>query len=144
MKKLLLILGVLAFTFTSCGEKKKEEVKKEAEPVKEEVKTTETTSEVNGTDEQIAMGAKLFTEKTCTTCHALDTKIIGPAVKDIVKKYEESNGNIVDFLTEKSNAIVDTDPGQVAIMKANLDGFVKDLTPEELQAIAAYMHSTVK
>ncbi len=38
-------------------------------------------------------------------------------------------------------AIVETDPGQVAIMKANLDGFVKDLKQEELEALAAYMRS---
>jgi cytochrome c len=71
----------------------------------------------------------------------VDTKVIGPSIKDIVRVYDEKNGNIVQFLKGNSPAIVDTDPGQVAIMKANLDGFVKDLTPEELQALAAYMRS---
>ena len=37
--------------------------------------------------------------------------------------------------------MVDKDPAQVAIMKANIDGFVKDMTPEELQAVSAYMRS---
>jgi len=143
MKKLLLIFGVLAFTFASCGDKKKEEVKKDIEPVKEEVKVEETTS-TDGKDQQIAMGEKLFTEKTCVACHVLDAKVIGPSIKDIVKIYDEKSGNIVKFLKGNSDAIVDTDPGQVAIMKANLDGFVKDMTPEELQAVAAYMRNAAK
>ena len=138
MKKLLLIFGVLAFTLTSCGDKKKEEVKKEVEPIKVEETTSDTKSE------QVALGEKLFTEKTCVACHVLDTKLIGPSIKDIVKIYDEKGANMVQFLKGNSEAIVDTDPGQVAIMKANLDGFVKGLTPEELQAITAYMRSAAK
>jgi len=144
MRKLLLIFGVLAFTFSSCGDKKKEEVKKEIEPVKEEVKVEETTTSTDGKDQQLAMGEKLFSEKTCTACHALDTKVIGPSIKDIIKIYDEKGANLVKFLKGNSDAIVDTDPGQVAIMKANLDGFVKDMTPEELQALSAYMRNAAK
>ena len=51
---------------------------------------------------------------------------------------------MVQFLKGNTEAIVDTDPGQVAIMKANLDGFVKDLSPEELQALTAYMRNAAK
>ena len=151
MKKLMLLFVAIAFTFASCGDKKKEEVKKDSEPIKEEVKAPETSNEAETTstdaqanDDQIAMGEKLFTEKTCTTCHALDTKVIGPSIKDIVKMYDEKNENIVQFLKGNSEPIVDTDPGQVAIMKANIDGFVKDMTPEQLQAVAAYMHNAAK
>ena len=145
MKKILLIFGVIAFTFTSCGDKKKEEVKKEAEPIKveETVKAVEeTTSDVK--NEQLALGEKLFTEKTCVACHQLDTKLIGPSIKDIVKIYDEKGANMVQFLKGNTEAIVDTDPGQVAIMKANLDGFVKDLSPEELQALTGYMRNAAK
>ena len=145
MKKILLIFGVIAFTFTSCGDKKKEEVKKEAEPIKveETVKVTEETT-TDAKSEQVALGEKLFTEKTCVACHQLDTKLIGPSIKDIVKIYDEKGANMVQFLKGNTEAIVDTDPGQVAIMKANLDGFVKDLTPEELQALAGYMRNAAK
>jgi len=144
MRKLLLIFGVLAFTFASCGDKKKEDVKKDVEPVKEEVKVEETTTDASAKDQQLAMGEKLFSEKTCVACHALETKVIGPSIKDIIKIYDDKNGNIVKFLKGNSEAIVDTDPGQVAIMKANLDGFVKDMTPEELQALSAYMRNAAK
>ncbi len=137
MKKSVLVLGLAALIFASCGEKKKEEIKKEVETkietVKEEVKDV-----VAG---NIEVGKKLFAEKTCATCHQPDAKVIGPSIKDINKIYAEKNGNIVNFLKGEAAAIVDTDPGQVAIMKANLDGFVKDLSADELAALAAYMIS---
>lgn len=139
MKKSVLVLGLIALFLTSCGEKKKEEVK----AVQSEVETVEEKVEdvAKSNDELVAMGEKLFTDKTCTTCHQPDAKVIGPSIKDINKIYEEKNANIVAFLKGEAEAIVDTDPGQVAIMKANLDGFVKDLTGEELAALAAYMRS---
>lgn len=137
MKKSVFVLGLVALFLTSCGEKKKEEVKTEAAPkveaVKEEVKEVAL--------DNLELGKKLFAEKTCTTCHQADAKVIGPSIKDINKVYAEQNGNIVKFLKGEAKAIVDTDPGQVAIMKANLDGFVKDLSGDELAAIAAYMRS---
>ena len=71
----------------------------------------------------------------------LDKKLVGPSIKDIVKIYDDKKGNIVQFLKGNSAAIVDTDPGQVAIMKANLDGFVHDLSGDQLRALAAYMRS---
>lgn len=148
MKKSVFILGLAAIMFTSCGEKKKEEVKKEVKTAVEQVeKTTETTKAATeevaktSSEDLVAKGKALFTEKTCATCHQPDVKVIGPAIKTINKVYTEKNGNIVKFLKEESKPIVDTDPGQVAIMKANLDGFVKDLTGDELAALAAYIRS---
>lgn len=137
MKKSVLILGLVAFFFASCGETKKEEVKQEVEapveaPAEEKVKTS---------DDYLALGKELFTSKTCVTCHQPDAKVIGPSIKEINKVYAEKGGNIVAFLKGEAPAIVDTDPGQVAIMKANLDGFVKNLTSEELAALAVYMSS---
>jgi len=135
MKKILFVFAIISLTIVSCGETKKEDVKKEIEtPQKEEA-----TEAPAAGDDLIALGEKLFTDKTCVSCHQLDAKIVGPSVKDIVKVYEQYDASLVDFLKGNKEAIVDTDPGQVAIMKANLDGFVKDLKDEELQALAAYM-----
>ena len=139
MKKILLTFAAAALVLTSCGDSKKEEVQKEAETKVEAVK--EVKSDAAVADDQFALGEKLFTEKTCVSCHQLDVKVVGPSIKDIIKVYGEKEGNLVQFLKGNDAAIVDTDPGQVAIMKANLDGFVKDLSDEELAALAAYMES---
>ena len=32
-------------------------------------------------------GAKLAQQKNCLACHAVDTKIVGPAYRDVAKKY---------------------------------------------------------
>lgn len=137
MKKSLLVLGLATIFLTSCGEKKKDEVKAIETPEVEVIDET-AVAEVVG---DLELGKKLFTEKTCATCHQPDAKVIGPSIKDINKIYTEQNADLVTFLKGGSVAIVDTDPGQVAIMKANLDGFVKDLSALELASIAVYMKS---
>ena len=136
MKKILFVFAVFSLTIISCGETKKEEVQKEIETPQEVQKETPAASA-----DLVAMGEKLFTDKTCVSCHQLDAKIVGPSIKDIVKIYDQYDASLVEFLKGNKEAIVDTDAGQVAIMKANLDGFVKDLKEEELQALAAYMNS---
>ncbi|PCI35562.1 MAG: cytochrome C [Flavobacteriaceae bacterium] len=140
MKKSILMLGLAAFMFVSCGDKKKEEVKKEVETKVEKVE--EVAKEVVAdTGAAVEAGKKLFTEKGCVACHQETVKIVGPSVKDIAAKYVAEKGNMVKFLKGEAPAIVDTDVAQVAIMKANLDGFVKDLNDDQLASLAAYMSS---
>jgi cytochrome c len=138
MKKILLSFVLFALVVSSCGDEKKKDVQKEIETKEEKSVNTDKSG-----DDTLAMGEKLFNEKTCTTCHQLDTKVIGPSVIDIAKVYNEKNGNMKQFLKGTDEAIVDTDPGQVAIMKANLDGFVKDLSDSEIDAIVAYMKNSI-
>ncbi len=90
-------------------------------------------------DSKIFLGNRLFSEKTCITCHDIATKIKGPSVIDIMHVYKENNADIVAFLKGNSKPIVDTTASQVAIMQANIDGFLKEITDEELDAIATYM-----
>lgn len=90
-------------------------------------------------DSQIFLGNRLFSEKTCITCHDVNKEKIGPSVKEIMKIYNEKNGDIVAFLKGKAKPIVDTTSSQVAIMQANIDGFLKDISDEELKTIATYM-----
>ena len=90
-------------------------------------------------DSQIFLGNRLFSEKTCITCHDMTTEKIGPSVKKIMKVYKEKNGNIVAFLKGQTKPIVDTTANQVAIMQANIDGFLQNISDEELNTIATYM-----
>ncbi len=90
-------------------------------------------------DSKIFLGNRLFSEKTCITCHSVDTKKVGPSVVDIMHVYKKNNADIVAFLKGKSKPIVDTTASQVAIMQANIDGFLKNITDEELNAISTYM-----
>ena len=136
MKKILFVFAIFSLAIISCGETKKEDVKKEVEATKEVAEEAPAAA-----SDLIAMGEKLFTDKTCVSCHQLNAKIVGPSIKDIVKVYDQYDASLVAFLKGEKEAIVETDPGQVAIMKANLDGFVKDLKDEELEALAAYMKS---
>jgi cytochrome c len=95
-------------------------------------------------DSKIFFGNRLFSEKTCITCHSIDSEKIGPSVIDIVHIYNENNASIEDFLKGKSEPIVDTTASQVAIMQANIDGFLKKVTDEELNAISTYMQHVDK
>ncbi len=90
-------------------------------------------------DSKIFLGNRLFSEKTCITCHAVDHVKKGPSVVEIVKVYKENSANITSFLKGNSIPIVDTTASQVAIMQENIDGFLKKITDEELDAITTYM-----
>jgi cytochrome c len=74
-------------------------------------------------DSKIFLGNRLFSEKTCITCHDINQKKVGPSVIEIMKIYKEKDGDIVVFLKGQSKPIVDTTATQVAIMQANIDGF---------------------
>ena len=91
-------------------------------------------------DSQIFLGNRLFSEKTCITCHDVNKKKIGPSVKEIMNVYKEKNGDIVAFLRGRAKPLVDTTASQVAIMQANIDGFLQNISDEELNTIAIYMY----
>jgi len=104
-------------------------------------KNTDTTTKTElSKDSKIFLGNRLFSEKTCITCHDIDRKNTGPSVKEIVAIYDKEDASIIDFLKGKSKPIVDTNPIQVAMMKANINGFLKNVTDVELDAIVTYMY----
>jgi cytochrome c len=41
-----------------------------------------------------ATGAEMFKAKKCDTCHAADTKKMGPSLKDIAAKYKDDKGAV--------------------------------------------------
>ncbi len=154
MKKLMtFVVLVFATTMfmTSCGDDSSSTETTatkttETAPKKEEAPKAEETpkAETAATAGDPEKGKELFGTKTCATCHALDKKLVGPSIQDIAKKYAETNGDIAKFLSGGSDAIVDTDPAQVAVMAANITGILKDATDAEKADLAAYMASTIK
>lgn len=123
----------LAISLTNCGEKK--EIDTYGNPVEEK---TEATTE-RTVDPLFAKGQELFEGKgTCTACHKPDTKVIGPAIKDIAKIYKEKGASIASFINEESEAIVD--PSQYETMKTNF-AITKAMTAKERKALEIYMMS---
>ncbi len=139
MKKLAIftLVGIL-ISFTACGDKKAD---KDPDKITIQSKTEVKKEKPTKNAELIAKGKKLFKDKTCFTCHMPNEKGIGPSIIEINKIYTDNNADIVAFLKGEIKPIVDTDAGQVAVMQANIDGFVKDLTDKELNALKAYMLS---
>lgn len=121
MKRVALFLMLVSFI--SC--KKKDE-------------NVETTLDASATKEKIS-GKGLFEgEGNCVACHKPDQKIIGPSLQQISKIYRAKQGNIVLFLQEKSEPIVD--PSQYDIMKTNF-AITKSMSDEELKALEDYIYS---
>ncbi|WP_196893202.1 c-type cytochrome [Aureivirga marina] len=154
LRKSLSILAIGLFVI-SCGNDKKEEKttpatepakteaveEKKEEPKKEEAAPAETTEAADATQEgDIAAGKALFSKKACNACHQEQNKLVGPALKDIAKIYNEQNADMVTFLKGNGKAIVDTDPGQVAVMQANF-AVTKTLSDKELADISTYIKS---
>lgn len=87
----------------------------------------------------VELGKEIFEGKgNCTACHQTNEKSIGPSVIEMAAIYKKQNGNIIAFLKEEAEPIVD--PSQYEIMKANL-AITKAMKPEELQALEAYIYS---
>lgn len=127
--RLLYILFVFLVFYSCKLEKKTAPVKNNVMPQRGELSW----------DSQIFLGNRLFSEKTCITCHDINKSTIGPSVKEIMKIYKAKNGDIFSFLKGNAEPIVDTTVEQVAVMQANIDGFLQDISDEELQTIVTYM-----
>lgn len=130
MKTAFLYLFALSILTISCGSDNKSK-KDQNLPVQ---------TEQTDASDLIAKGKDLYSKNGCVACHQEDQKVIGPAIKDISKIYTEQNGDLISFLKGESDAIVDTDAGQVAVMQANIP-VTKALPLEDLKAIEAYILS---
>ncbi len=83
------------------------------------------------------LGEKIFNGKgKCYTCHKIDKKSIGPGVIEIMKIYKDQNKDLISFLKQEADPIVD--PETFAVMKTNF-AIIKTFTEEELKAVEVYM-----
>jgi cytochrome c len=62
--------------------------------------TTTTTSSAKPSAVTLEEGKQLLAKNDCLSCHKVDVKIVGPAYKDVAKKYPATAANY-DLLTKK-------------------------------------------
>lgn len=133
MKNILFLL--ITVSLFSCG---KEEKKEESLYPSSDTEAVAEGTVANLTPEQ-KLGQEIFDGKgNCFTCHKPEQKAIGPSIIDIAKIYKEKNGDMVKFLKEEAEPIVD--PSQYPVMKTNFY-ITKTFSDEELKALEAYMYS---
>jgi cytochrome c len=96
MKKLVALLFVAAVTY-SCGSDQTKNETEEAKPA-DTAATPAPAPATASADAEKAL--TLIGSSDCTTCHAIDRKVIGPAYKDVAKKYEDTPA-VVDTLVSK-------------------------------------------
>ncbi len=98
MKKLLAMLFISAAIY-SCGDDQKKNEPEETKPADTAASTAPAPAATGGTvDSEKAL--TLIGSSDCMTCHAIDRKVIGPAYKDVAKKYEDTPAT-VDTLIAK-------------------------------------------
>ncbi|MFL1894318.1 c-type cytochrome [Aquimarina sp. 2-A2] len=123
IKPLLLMLLCLSL-FVSCQPAKKE-------------KETITIGKKSSSRTAFDKGKEIFMGKgRCFTCHLTDKKSIGPSVHKIMQVYNEQNGNLVAFLKQDAEPIVE--PENYAVMKTNF-AIIKHFSEEELSNLETYM-----
>lgn len=149
MKKLNSMTAFFAMFFVvsiSCSSPKSDG-QKSAEKVQTDSPKPEMIAEANTTaaeagapvsSENVAKGGKLFKDKGCVVCHMLDTKLIGPALKDVSKAYAGNKDKLNSFLKGNSPSIID--PAQHAIMEPQIL-ITKAMSEADRMAIVEYLLS---
>ena len=149
MKTLNFITVCLAMVFitnVSCSSPKND-TQKTAETLQQTSPQATMTAEVNAptpessaTDqsETVKKGEKIFKDKGCVVCHQLDTKVIGPAAKEISKAYAGKKENLNSFLKGSSKSIID--PAQHALMEPQI-AITKAMSDADRMAIVEYLLS---
>lgn len=124
MQKIIALLVGIVLLSTGCQSEKKEKEKITIGTKKEEISSYD-------------LGKNIFNGKgKCYTCHKVNKKSIGPGIIEIMKVYKEQNGDVIAFLKQEAEPIVD--PETYTVMKTNF-AIIKTFTEEELKAIAEYM-----
>jgi cytochrome c len=106
MKKVFVVLCISA-ALAACGGSKSGSGSADSTSASNETaKAAESNADTNATktgtesSASTAPGAKLIAANDCSTCHKVDTKVIGPAFQDVANKYPATDANI-DTLANK-------------------------------------------
>lgn len=93
MKKYLVAMALLVF-IGACSSNNTNDKKSEAPAA-----TAAPANDLSANPDY-QKGVELIAKSDCLTCHKTDSKVIGPAYKDVAAKYENTEAN-VNMLAEK-------------------------------------------
>lgn len=93
-------LVLSAIFLASCGGGKDSNSEKKEEAASSETPVDNSMVKAGAAEAAASKGAALIEQKDCKTCHKVDMKLVGPAYKDVAKKYEATDANI-DMLVDK-------------------------------------------
>ncbi len=100
------------------------------------VSLTAFSQEVVKSNDNRALGLKLFKSKGCVMCHKKNTRSIGPTIEEIALGYSGKEDELVQYLRGKGKAIIQ--PKKAHVMKAQ---FIKlnTISDKKIKAIARYI-----
>ena len=87
MKKYLVAIALLVF-IGACSSNKADDKKTEA-PAAAAAPANDLSA-----NPDYQKGVELIAKSDCLTCHKTDSKLIGPAYKDVAAKYENNDANV--------------------------------------------------
>lgn len=79
----------------------------------------------------LADGEAIFKSKPCVACHAVENKMVGPALKDVAEKYENNEESVATIADHIKNGVAGL-WGQIP-MPAN------QVTDEEAKELAEWI-----
>jgi cytochrome c551/c552 len=142
MKKLTFIaLLLMPFLFLniSCGSSSKEKQNNtESTPASSLAPATAVETSSPAPVAAVNRGEKLFKDNGCVVCHQLDTKVIGPPLKEVAVAYKDNKKGLNEFLKGNAKSIID--PAQHAIMEPQI-AITKAMSEEDRMAIVDYLLS---
>ncbi len=90
------------------------------------------------TEAKFGSGEKIFKDNGCLVCHQLNTKLVGPSLKDISTAYTGNKEDLFSFLRGNGEPVVD--PAQKALMQPQI-AITKKMSDAELSAVVEYILS---
>ncbi|NPA51873.1 MAG: c-type cytochrome [Aquificae bacterium] len=165
--RLFSITVLSAALLISCGKEEKkekdvEEMKKQVKELQEKIKEAEENENTNSKiekeeeketsqkelsyqekrDEKISLkGSELFEKYNCDRCHMVTGLKVGPPLAEIAQAYKGKKEELIKFLKGEAPPKLATEAGQAAHLMNLQLAATKDLTEEELSALADYILS---
>lgn len=105
--------------------------------------TTPAAAPAAAADPAVQQGEALFKKAGCNTCHAIDKKVVGPALKDVTKRWQ-SQADLISFIRNSQKLIAAGHPRATALFQ-EYKGLQMPahefLTEDEVKSILAYIQA---